>query len=254
MHPAAFNSRRRFLRPSTLLAGASDDRNCLTPSLCIRARCCTIEIARMRPGAPRAPRTSRSRLNPPLKIETERLTLRRWRPGDAGALVAMHADPDVTAWLARGPMTVDEARATIARIEAHFDAYGFGVWAIERRSDGALIGLCGLSREVRGEHPMAPCVEILWRQARASWGHGYLAEAAAAVLADGFGRIGLGEIFAWTAATNLRSQHVAQRLGMLAQPMRDFDHPGLPQGHALRRHRVFVARAITVRPDGDVRA
>ncbi|WP_233465653.1 GNAT family N-acetyltransferase [Burkholderia ambifaria] len=49
------------------------------------------------------------------KIETERLTLRRRRPDDAGALLAMHSDPDVTAWLARSPMSVADARATIAR-------------------------------------------------------------------------------------------------------------------------------------------
>ncbi|AFQ50137.1 GNAT family N-acetyltransferase [Burkholderia cepacia] len=193
-------------------------------------------------------------MNLPLKIDTERLTLRRWRPDDAGALAAMHADPDVTAWLARGPMSADEAGGVIARFDTPFDAHGFGVWAIERRADGALIGLCGLSREVRREHPMAPCVEILWRQARSSWGHGHVAEAAAAVLADGFGRIGLDEIFAWTAATNLRSRCVAQRLGMLRQSARDFDHPALPEGHALRRHVVFVARAATVGFDGDVRA
>ncbi|MGU7839550.1 GNAT family N-acetyltransferase [Burkholderia sp. AW33-5] len=187
-----------------------------------------------------------------MQIETERLTLRRWRPDDAGALAAMHADPDVTAWLARGPMSVDEAAETIVRFEAHFDAHGFGVWAIERRADGALIGLCGLSREVRDEHPMAPCVEIIWRQARASWGHGHVGEAAAAVLVDGFGRIGLGEIFAWTAAANLRSRRVAQRLGMARQPLRDFDHPALPRGHALRQHVVFVKHATSVRLDGHV--
>jgi len=34
----------------------------------------------------------------PFRIETERLTPRRWRPADAEALSAMHADPDVTAW------------------------------------------------------------------------------------------------------------------------------------------------------------
>ncbi|AOJ89692.1 GCN5 family acetyltransferase [Burkholderia sp. MSMB0856] len=191
-------------------------------------------------------------MNRPVKIETERLTLRRWRPDDAGALAAMHADPDVTAWLARGPMSVDEAAATIVRFEAHFDAHGFGVWAIERRADGALIGLCGLSREVRDEHPMAPCIEIIWRQARSSWGHGHVGEAAAAVLVDGFGRIGLGEIFAWTAAANLRSRHVAQRLGMARQPLRDFDHPALPRGHALRQHVVFVKHATSVRLDGHV--
>lgn len=182
-------------------------------------------------------------MSTPSKIETARLTLRRWQPVDAGALSALHADSDVTAWLARGPMSVDEASDVIARFDAHFDAYGFCPWAVERRADGMLIGVCGLSHEVRATHPMAPCVEIMWRQARHAWGHGYVAEAAAAALADGFERIGLGEILAWTADTNLRSQHVMQRLGMQRQPARDFDHPALPEGHALRRHVVYAARA-----------
>ncbi|WP_407972160.1 GNAT family N-acetyltransferase [Burkholderia pyrrocinia] len=177
----------------------------------------------------------------PSRIETERLALRRWRPADAGALAAMHAHPDVTAWLARGPMSIDEANDAIARFEAHFDVHGFGLWAVERRADAMLIGLCGLSHEARATHPMAPCVEIVWRQARHAWGQGYVAEAATAALVDGFDRIGLGEIFAWTADTNLRSQHVMQRLGMLREPARDFDHPVLPEGHALRRHVVYVA-------------
>ncbi|WP_425095341.1 hypothetical protein [Burkholderia ambifaria] len=34
----------------------------------------------------------------------------------------MHSDPDVTAWLARSPMSVTDARATIARFEAQSDA------------------------------------------------------------------------------------------------------------------------------------
>ncbi len=150
-------------------------------------------------------------MSTPSKIETARLTLRRWQSADADALSAMNADPDVTAWLARGPMSVDEASDVIARFDAHFDAHGFGPWAVERRADAMLIGVCGLSHEVRATHPMAPCVEIMWRQARHAWGHGYVAEAAVAALVDGFGRIGLGEIFAWTADTNLRSQRVTFR-------------------------------------------
>ena len=109
-------------------------------------------------------------MSTPSKLETKRLTLRRWRPTDAGALSAMHEDPDVTAWLARGPMSVDEASDVIARFDAHFEAYGFGPWAIERRADAMLIGVCGLSHEARATHPMAPCVEIMWRQARHAWG------------------------------------------------------------------------------------
>jgi RimJ/RimL family protein N-acetyltransferase len=57
------------------------------------------------------------------KIETERLTLRRRRPDDAGALVAMRSDPAVTAWLARGRCGLPaDARATIARFEGQSDA------------------------------------------------------------------------------------------------------------------------------------
>ncbi|WP_233410020.1 GNAT family N-acetyltransferase [Burkholderia anthina] len=178
-----------------------------------------------------------------MEIDTARLRLRRWRPEDAAPFAAIHANPDVTAWLACGPMSVDEARAGIERFEAHFGEHGFGQWAVERKTDRALIALCGLSREVRDTHPMAPCVEIAWRQARAAWGYGYIAEAAAAVLVDGFARIGLADIFAWTAQGNLRSQRVMQRIGMERQPVRDFDHPELPEGHALRSHVVYVARS-----------
>ena len=61
------------------------------------------------------PERSIAPMSTPSKLETKRLTLRRWRPTDAGALSAMHEDPDVTAWLARGPMSVDEASDVIAR-------------------------------------------------------------------------------------------------------------------------------------------
>ncbi|WGY71598.1 GNAT family N-acetyltransferase [Burkholderia cepacia] len=182
-------------------------------------------------------------MSTPSTIETERLTLRRWRASDARALSAMHADPDVTAWLARGPMSVDEASDLVARFEAHFDAHDFGVWAVERRADAMLIGLCGVSHEARATHPMAPCDEIMWRQARHAWGQGYTVEAATAALTDALGRAALGEIFAWTADTNVRSRRVMERLGMLRQPARDFDHPALPDGHPLRPHVVYVARA-----------
>ncbi|PCE32836.1 GNAT family N-acetyltransferase [Burkholderia ubonensis subsp. mesacidophila] len=177
-----------------------------------------------------------------LEIATERLTLRRWRPDDADAFAAMHADAEVTAWLARGPMTVADARADIDRFDVHFDAHGFGLLAVERKVDRVLIGLCGLHQENRDGHPLAPCVEIAWRQARAAWGRGYMSEAASAALADGFQRIGLTDIFAWTADANHRSQRLMQRIGMQRQPMLDFDHPALADGHPLRRHVVYVAR------------
>jgi RimJ/RimL family protein N-acetyltransferase len=178
-------------------------------------------------------------------LTTDRLTLRRWRPDDAAAFAAWHADAELRAWLGRErPMTLDEARADIAGYETHFDRNGFGPWAVETRDDGALIGACGLRRVPPGDYPFAPCVEILWRQARAAWGHGYMTEAARAALDDAFARVGVDAVRAWTADTNLRSRAIMQRLGMRHDASLDFAHPRLPDGHPLRPHVVYVlARA-----------
>ena len=47
-------------------------------------------------------------------LETERLRLRPWRLGDAHALAAMNADPEVTA-LMGGPLTGEASDAKLAR-------------------------------------------------------------------------------------------------------------------------------------------
>lgn len=146
------------------------------------------------------------------------------------------------AWLGRGPMTVNEARHHLREFEAHFDAYDFGLWAVERRHDGALIGFCGLRRVLSSLYPMAPCVEIAWRQARFAWGHGYMSESALAALEDGFRRVRLNKVFAWTAKANLRSQQVMQRAGMQRAASLDFNHPMLADGHPLRRHVVYLIK------------
>jgi RimJ/RimL family protein N-acetyltransferase len=104
----------------------------------------------------------------------------------------------------------------------------------------SLIGAIGLSR-VR-ELPFAPAVEIGWRLAPAYWGRGYATEAARAVLDDGFGRLGLAEIVAFTVPANRRSWRVMERLGMTRDSADDFDRPRFPEGHPLRRNVLYRIR------------
>lgn len=170
-------------------------------------------------------------------LDTPRTRLRPWRESDRAAFAALMADPEVMADLG-GPIDRTAADAKLDRyISANRD-HGIGRLAVEAR-DGRFLGYCGVMALATG-HPLAPGFEIGWRLARTAWGQGFAAEAAAAVLADGFTRLGAAEIVAFTAPDNRRSQAVMARLGMRRDPARDFTarYDGVTDWHGL----VWVAR------------
>jgi RimJ/RimL family protein N-acetyltransferase len=92
---------------------------------------------------------------------------------------------------------------------------------------------------VRWLLPFTQAVEVAWRLARPYWGRGYATEAARASLDDGFDRLGLAEIVAYTVADNQASWRVMERLGMRRNRDEDFDHPSRPEGHPHRRHLLY---------------
>jgi RimJ/RimL family protein N-acetyltransferase len=172
-------------------------------------------------------------------IETKRLILRAWRDADLEPYADVMVDPDVGKWLG-GPFDRQQAYERVARFRANLADTGLGRLAIERKCDGRMIGHCGLAHTPESL-PVAPGIEIGWALAPDTWGAGYAAEAAAAVIVDGFAKHDLSEILAFTGETNLRSQAVMQRVGMVRRADRDFDHPALSPDHPLRRHIVYVA-------------
>jgi RimJ/RimL family protein N-acetyltransferase len=170
-------------------------------------------------------------------LETARLVLREWRDSDLDAFAALSADPAVMEYLRPVP---DRAASDgiAAQVRAHFAEHGFGFWIVARRDTEAVIGVIGLAH-VGFAAPFTPAIEIGWRLAPDQWGHGFAREAAAASLDDGFGRLGLAEIVAFTVPENQRSQALMQRLGMTRDLADDFDHPRVPIGNPLRRHVLY---------------
>lgn len=174
------------------------------------------------------------------RLVTERLVLRHWRPEDREPFAAMNADPAVMEYFVER-LTRTESDAFVDRIEAHFAEHGTGLWAVAERHTHAFLGFTGLNWTTF-EAPFTPAWEIGWRLGRSAWGHGYATEAAAAALADGAGRLGIGEVVSFTSVVNVRSQRVMERLGMTRDPVEDFDNPKVPAGNPLRPHVLYRIR------------
>jgi len=152
-------------------------------------------------------------------LRTSRLVLRPWRESDRASFTLLNADPEVT-WDMGGPLDEAQSDAKFDRYVATFAQHGFARLAIEDQQ-GHFVGYAGIMPS-RPDHVLGRHVEIGWRLARLSWGHGYATEAAQAVLRDAFTRVGATEVLAYTAPDNARSQAVMNRLGLRREPKHDF--------------------------------
>jgi RimJ/RimL family protein N-acetyltransferase len=170
-------------------------------------------------------------------LTTERLLLRRWRPSDRHPFEALNADSRVMEFMP-GVLSPALTGRVIARIQRHFRRHRFGLFAAELIAEETFVGFIGLSIPQFNAHFM-PTVEIGWRLAFDYWGRGLATEGARTVLRYAFNELGLPSVVSFTVPANLRSRRVMQKLGMFHDPRDDFDHPGLPQGHPLRRHVLF---------------
>jgi len=153
--------------------------------------------------------------------ETERLALREWDDEDEWAFYAIMNTPAVMRWLG-GAQTREEWDAGYRRLRGYQRDFGFTFWIIERKSDGQILGFCGLKRANAPGATFQGDVEIGWRLREDAWGKGYAKEAAIASLDLAFSRFDAPHVVAITALGNEPSQGLMQRLGMVRREDLDF--------------------------------
>lgn len=174
-----------------------------------------------------------------MKLETTRLRLRPLVPSDLEQVLRINGEPQVAAWLG-GPISAEASRAMLLRQIDHQARWGFSVWAAELKGARDLVGLIGLQR-LAADHALGQGVEMVWRLDPAFWGQGLATEGARAALDWARNHL-TGEIYAFTAASNLASRAVMERIGLHRAAELDFLHPALAADHPLRPHVVYRAQ------------
>ena len=96
-------------------------------------------------------------------IETERLILRPWREDDIPPFAEMNSDEEVMEYLPKC-LSLEETVQFYNRIVAEHSTFGYGLYAVETKSDGSFIGYVGF-HHFDFEEEFSPGVEIGWRLA-----------------------------------------------------------------------------------------
>jgi RimJ/RimL family protein N-acetyltransferase len=166
-----------------------------------------------------------------LVVQTDRLRLLTWSDARKAEFARVTNTPAVMRWL--GGVSSPETLATaFARMDGFQRDHGHTFWAVERKSDGALLGFCGLKRvNAPGAEHLHGAFEIGWRLREDAWGQGYAGEAARASLDLAFGRFAADFVVAITVEGNRSSLALMERLGMrrarhLDYVDRRFPYPG----------------------------
>jgi len=128
---------------------------------------------------------------------------------DLAAYAAMCADAEVMRHLGDGrTLGRPDAWRQMAMIVGHWTLRGFGLFALEEKASGVLVGRAGFY-----EPEGWPGFELGWMLRRESWGKGYATEAARRLLAHAFTDMQRDRLISLIRPANAPSIRVAERLG-----------------------------------------
>ncbi len=166
-------------------------------------------------------------------LQTARTSLRPFGADDAAFIVALLNDPKWLRFIGDRQVTDEaSARAWIeSRLVAAYRAQGFGLWALQRRADGELLGMCGLVRR-----DGLPEIDLGYALLPRHRGRGYVREAGAACLAYAAEVLAKRRVLAITDPGNERSIRVLASLGMVRDDSLVYESEG-------RRSAVFTWHA-----------
>ena len=115
------------------------------------------------------------------------------------------------------PPSREQVERMIYNLLNHWNEHGYGLWAVESRSEEELMGRCGLQFL-----PQTNEVEVDFILGPKFWGKGYATEAGQASLQYGFKELDLNTIVGIVHTHNIASQRVLEKIGMRFSEEKDY--------------------------------
>jgi ribosomal-protein-alanine N-acetyltransferase len=130
---------------------------------------------------------------------------------DMEALLCIFTDPKVMAAFASAPFDRHQMAEWLQRNLDHQAVWGYGLYAVILKTNGYLIGDCGLEvMDVEGTQ----VAELGYDFRSQYWNQGFATEAALAVRDYAFNTLGLPQLISLIRVGNVASQRVAEKIGM----------------------------------------
>jgi ribosomal-protein-alanine N-acetyltransferase len=143
-------------------------------------------------------------------LMTPRVILRPFTEQDIDPLHQILIGKDVLRYFPKtDPPQRERVERMVSSLLKHWEEYGYGLWAVESRSTGRLMGRCGLQYLPEMEE-----VEVDFILGREFWGQGFAAEAGRTGVRYGFEELGVESIVGIVHLENRASQRVLEKLGM----------------------------------------
>lgn len=144
-----------------------------------------------------------------MQLETDRLILRMFTKNDINQYAKICADGEVMRYIGKGEtLSKEDAWWEVAGFLGHWQLKGYGMWALEEKQSGELIGRVGFL------YPEGwPGFEIGWLLGREYWGKGYATEAAEAALVFGCQGEFHEKIISLVYPANNRSIRIVEKIG-----------------------------------------
>lgn len=142
-----------------------------------------------------------------MQLVTDRLILRHWRESDFNTYARFFEDAVQTRFIG-GACTPNEAWRRMAAVAGHWTLMGFGLWAVESRSDKELVGCVGV------QYPKGwPEHELGYWIGAEHQGKGYATEACVCAREHAYTELGFKTLVSFIDPDNIASIRVAEKLG-----------------------------------------